>query len=220
MEKSFHRPAGVVHGVEQEELSEIITFLRKWKPNSDVFAIKYYPFALSALSVGSAAFINAHYRKAVKLRNSGFLTSLLPVIMLPSIASSLMHHQLVQGPFLLQKVQCPLCIELRGGMVQLFCGFIYPMVLAPLAAFQLATRLYTYPLPSVFKPKAWLKEYIKLSRPIQHKVYLLAGIQIAAGMAWTHWEAQNLFTVISKLSDMEEVLRVHYEEKTNQPSNF
>ncbi|XP_071532969.1 uncharacterized protein [Panulirus ornatus] len=177
MEKSFHRPAGVVHGVEQEELSEIITFLRKWKPNSDVFAIKYYPFALSALSVGSAAFINAHYRKAVKLRNSGFLTSLLPVIMLPSIASSLMHHQL-------------------------------------------ATRLYTYPLPSVFKPKAWLKEYIKLSRPIQHKVYLLAGIQIAAGMAWTHWEAQNLFTVISKLSDMEEVLRVHYEEKTNQPSNF
>lgn len=198
---------------ELEDLEEAYRFISQWKPSSDVFALKNFPYAISALGSCTAAYINAHYRKVVKLRHHAFVASLIPVVVLPPLVGTLMHHHFIQRPLLLQKFQCPVCLELRAGGIQLFAGFIYPMVLAPLAAFQFASRLYTYPLPDISQPKALFKEFIKMTRPIKSKLYVLAGIQLAAGMLWTHWEAHNLFTVMSKLSHMEEVVRKHHEEQ-------
>ncbi|XP_047474817.1 transmembrane protein 126A-like [Penaeus chinensis] len=198
---------------ELQDLEEAYRFIKDWKPSSDVFALKNFPYAVSALGSCSAAYINAHYRKAVKLRHNAFVSSLIPVVVLPPLVGTLMHHHFIQRPLLLQKFQCPVCLELRAGAIQLFAGFIYPMVLAPVAAFQFAARLYTYPLPPVSQPKALLKEFIKLTSPVKSKLYVLAGIQLAAGMLWTHWEAHNLFTVMSKLSHMEEVVMKHHEEQ-------
>ncbi|XP_042858813.1 transmembrane protein 126A-like [Penaeus japonicus] len=198
---------------ELQDLEEAHKLIRQWQPASDVFALKNYPYAISALGSCTAAYINAHYRKAVRLRHNAFVSSLIPVVVLPPLVGTLLHHHFVQRPLLLQKFQCPVCIEIRAGGIQLFAGFIYPMVLAPLAAFQFAARLYTYPLPEVSQPKALFREFIKMTSPIKSKLFLLAGIQLAAGMLWTHWEAHNLFTVISKLSHMEEVVRKHHEEQ-------
>ncbi|KAK8751397.1 hypothetical protein OTU49_014584 [Cherax quadricarinatus] len=78
-----------------------------------------------------------------------------------------------------------------------------------------ATRLYTYPLPSVGEPKALMKELIRMTRPILPKLCLLAGFQVVVGTAWTHWEAHNLFTVLSKLSEMEQVVKRHHTVKEN-----
>lgn len=206
---------------ELEDLEEAYRFIKEWKPSSDVFALKNFPYAISALGSCTAAYINAHYRKALKLRHHAFVASFIPVVVLPPLVGTLMHHHFVQRPLLLQKFQCPVCLELRAGSIQLFAGFIYPMVLAPLASFQFAARLYTYPLPEISQPKALLKEFIKMTRPVMSKLYVLAGIQLAAGMLWTHWEAHNLFTVMSKLSHMEEVVtKYHKEQKEKEDSDF
>ncbi|XP_045606779.2 uncharacterized protein [Procambarus clarkii] len=196
-------------GAEMESLNEALIIINEWKPASDVFALKNYVFGLSAINSCTAAYINAHYRKAVKLRSQAFIPTLIPVVFLPAIAGSVLHHHFVQRPLLLQKFQCPVCLELRGGAVQLFAGILYPLVLAPLASFQFATRLYTYALPSVFEPKALLKEVFRMTRPLLSKLYILAGLQVIVGTAWTHWEAHNIFTVMSKLSKMEEAVARH-----------
>ena len=52
----------------------------------------------------------------------------------------LLLFQFVHRPMLLDTFQCPVCVELRGGMVQLFSGFVYPMMLAPLAAMQVSNH--------------------------------------------------------------------------------
>lgn len=56
------------------------------------FALKNYPYAISALGSCTAAYINAHYRKAVRLRHNAFVSSLIPVVVLPPLVGTLLHH--------------------------------------------------------------------------------------------------------------------------------
>ncbi|XP_063863675.1 uncharacterized protein LOC135102393 isoform X3 [Scylla paramamosain] len=180
------------------------------------FALKHFMFASAFLSTGSATYINAYYRKVVKLRNQAFMSSLLPVIIAPSLLGGMLHHQFVHRPLILETFKCPVCVELRGGMVQLFCGFVYPLMLAPLAAMQFAARLFTYPVPDAKKPLLLLMEIHKITKPILPKFYILAALQFIGGMAWTHWELHNLYTVLGKLGKMEEALEDHRKNKLNQ----
>ncbi|XP_063863666.1 uncharacterized protein LOC135102393 isoform X2 [Scylla paramamosain] len=197
-------------------VTQAVDLIMTWKPASDVFALKHFMFASAFLSTGSATYINAYYRKVVKLRNQAFMSSLLPVIIAPSLLGGMLHHQFVHRPLILETFKCPVCVELRGGMVQLFCGFVYPLMLAPLAAMQFAARLFTYPVPDAKKPLLLLMEIHKITKPILPKFYILAALQFIGGMAWTHWELHNLYTVLGKLGKMEEALEDHRKNKLNQ----
>lgn len=196
-------------------MRQILDIIMDWKPVTDVFALKYYMFSSALLTSGSAAYINAHYRKVVKLRHHAFLTTLIPVIVAPSVVGGLLHHQLVQRPLLLETFKCPVCLELRGGMVQMLAGFAYPLLLAPMAAMQFAVRLYTYPVPDAKNPKNVVREIYKITKPVLPKFYMLAGLQIIVGMAWTHWELYNLHTVLSKMTMMEEAVKEHHKSKSD-----
>ncbi|XP_045131666.1 transmembrane protein 126A-like [Portunus trituberculatus] len=190
-------------------LTEAIDLIMNWKPTSDVFALKHFMVASAFLSTCSATYINAHYRKVVKLRNQAFMTTLLPVIIAPSLLGGMFHHQFVHRPLILETFKCPVCVEIRGGMVQLFTGFVYPLMLAPLAAMQFAARLYTYPVPDAKKPLLMLMEIYKITKPVLPRLYILAALQFIGGVAWTHWELHNLYTVLGKLNKMEEALKDH-----------
>ncbi|KAK8751398.1 hypothetical protein OTU49_014584, partial [Cherax quadricarinatus] len=172
MQNPVRQEDASVDSLDMESLNESMTLIDTWKPTKDVFALKNYMFGLSSISSCTAAYINSHYRRAVKLRNYAFVPTFIPVVLLPSIVSTLLHHHF-------------------------------------------ATRLYTYPLPSVGEPKALMKELIRMTRPILPKLCLLAGFQVVVGTAWTHWEAHNLFTVLSKLSEMEQVVKRHHTVKEN-----
>ncbi|XP_068237512.1 uncharacterized protein [Palaemon carinicauda] len=186
---------------------EAYNLIGTWKPASDVYAFKYYPYVTGIASALSGAYINSYYRKKVKLRNMVFLPTALPLIFLPGVVSTLLHNQFVQRPLILQKFQCPVCIEMRGGAIQLFAAFVYPMVLAPVSSFHFASRLYTYVLPSITEPRKLLEVYLKFTKPLLPRLFMLAGIQIIIGMGLTHAEAHNLFTVLSKIAVMEEELK-------------
>ncbi|MPC23087.1 hypothetical protein E2C01_016124 [Portunus trituberculatus] len=54
----------------------------------------------------------------------------------------------VHRPLILETFKCPVCVEIRGGMVQLFTGFVYPLMLAPLAAMQYTSSCHPPPPPS------------------------------------------------------------------------
>lgn len=60
------------------------------------FALKHFMVASAFLSTCAATYINAHYRKVVKLRNQAFVTTLLPVIIAPSLLGGMFHHQVRQ----------------------------------------------------------------------------------------------------------------------------
>ncbi|XP_050719338.1 transmembrane protein 126A-like [Eriocheir sinensis] len=194
-------------------VSESLDMVMNWKPVSDVFALKNFMYASAFTNGGSAVYINAHFRKVLKLKNHAFMASLIPVVLTPALVGGLLHHQFVQRPMLLQTFKCPVCIEMRGGLVQFFSGIVYPMMLAPLAGFQFAARLYTYPVPDARKPLSVVKEIAKITRPFLSKLYILAGINIIAGVAWTHWEFHNLYTVAAKMAQMEEELKEHHKGK-------
>ncbi|KAG0724201.1 hypothetical protein GWK47_005239 [Chionoecetes opilio] len=128
------------------------------------------------------------------------------------------HSQFVQRPMLLNTFKCPVCVEVRAGMVQLFAGFVYPLLLAPTAAMQasysiFAVRLYTYPVPDARNPLNVVREVFKVTKPILPRFYLLAGLQVVGGVAWAHWELHNLFTVSSKTGEMEKAIKEHRNSK-------
>lgn len=197
-------------------VAEAVDLIMTWKPTSDVFALKHFMVASAFLSTCAATYINAHYRKVVKLRNQAFVTTLLPVIIAPSLLGGMFHHQFVHRPLILETFKCPVCVEMRGGMVQLFCGFVYPLTLAPLAAMQFAARLYTYPLPDAKKPLLLLMEIGKITKPILPRLYILAALQFIGGVAWTHWELHNLHTVLRKLGEMEEAIEENRKSKLTE----
>ncbi|XP_076037342.1 transmembrane protein 126 isoform X2 [Oratosquilla oratoria] len=169
-----------------------------------------YPFTLFG-SV-SAAYINTYFRKAVKLRQHGFLSTFIPTVILPSITGTILHHQFVFRPLILQKFDCPVCLELRGGALQLFAGFVYPFLLAPAASFHFAQRLYTYHMPSIVEnPKGFLQEFVKITRKGMPKFYGLAALQVLCGMAVTHMEALEYFNLMQNLKKVEKFLEEHPE---------
>jgi len=205
---------GTTEQVETTEYNESCKTIRDWTPVSDVFALRYFPIMTSVSGIAAGAYINRHYRKALRLRNHAFISTLLPVVVLPSLAGAIVHDVFVQRPLITGEIKCPVCLEVRGGVLQAFCGFFYPLVLAPAAALSFSTRYHTYYMPEINKdPKAVMKELWKLTKPVWNKFYLIAAAQFILGMGWTHMEVHNLFTLAEKIAAMEDKLKAHREQE-------
>ncbi|KAK7071433.1 hypothetical protein SK128_024690 [Halocaridina rubra] len=205
---------------QQDTFLEAYEMLMDWKPTRDVFAFRYFGFFTGGIGSLSGFYLNNFYRKAVKLRGQVFISTLLPNVVLPGLVGIILHHQFVQRPLILQTFQCPVCIELRAGVLQFFAGFLYPLVLSTVTSFHFGSKLYTYPLPSIKEPRNIFNTFIKLSRPGYSKFFVLASLQVIGGIALTHMEALNIFTVLSKLSEMERAVLDHQTEKQSIRREF
>lgn len=96
---------------------------------------------LGALGAATGMFVNAHYRNRLRLGKFGYIGSYIPIALLPAIMTTLFNRTVIQPRILLQKDQCPLCLQLKAAAMQGFFGTVYPTMLAPFAAYMVSGEL-------------------------------------------------------------------------------
>lgn len=91
----------------------------------------------------TAVFINNHYRTRLRLGKFGFIGMYVPNVILPAIITTFYHRAFIQPSILLQKAECPLCLQLRAAAVQGFFGTVYPTILTPFAGYMVSNEAFS-----------------------------------------------------------------------------
>lgn len=171
----------------------------------------------------SSFMTNNHFRRKLKLGNFGRMSSYLTVVATPTMISALFHStvscqrswrfnlynfstsfQFIQSHIILQKFECPLCIQTRAAVIQGLSGVAYPFLLAPLAAFFFATRHFTYRLPSITaQPKENFKLWFKFTKSAGNKALFLLGLNMFVGMLVTAKEMSEHNDINRQLHEYE-----------------
>ncbi|XP_076323908.1 transmembrane protein 126 isoform X2 [Tachypleus tridentatus] len=192
-------PEGSVLLTEEEAIQARFQFVHSWKPRSEVWPFTYGQILLSAMSGVGGFYCNQYYRKCLNLRNYARMSTYIPVVVLPSFLTPLLHSTLITSDILIGKTPCSMCVQIKAMALQVSIGALYPMVLAPLGCFQFAERYFTYPLPSVKdSPRELFSLYQRLTAA--RLPHLGLNMMIQALLAWfiTHREITCLHTIISK----------------------
>ncbi|KAJ9585705.1 hypothetical protein L9F63_002495 [Diploptera punctata] len=135
------------------------------------------------------------------------MSTYLPTVVIPAIAASMFHQQLVSFDIAIQKTPCPVCLQVRSSIIQVASSVLYPAALAPFAAFTMATHYFTYKLPYITKdPKAVFGLYKKFTKPILNTLFSIAIAQGLIAMFITYMEAKSYMTIQEKLIQEEEEL--------------
>ncbi|CAH2991424.1 unnamed protein product [Chilo suppressalis] len=208
MKSKENVPKDAVLLTEEDAIKYAWDFVDGWKTPSDVWALRFGPFILGGINAISGLIINNHFRNKLKLGPYGFLSSAIPISLMPGILTPLFHRYIVSTDMLLMKAEtCPLCYEIRSTVLQLGLGVVYPMLLAPTTAMMLSHRYATARIPELYDgPRVIVKFVSKLARPLQGTVATLAGLQVVSSALITYFEMRNILSIRREVMEIERKL--------------
>lgn len=143
-------------------------------PDIDQKLFKYGSlyFGVNAGLVGLVA--NSLYRRALNVTQVRAITN-LPMAVLPFVTAVAVYDAAVSGPLLSGDLNCPSCALIRGGLVGVVSGALYPTLLALPLNLYLATRYNTALMPET--GSSVLRYWIDVSRPILRKMRVVVVLQ-------------------------------------------
>ncbi|KAK7922831.1 hypothetical protein WMY93_009733 [Mugilogobius chulae] len=146
-------------------------------PDIDQKLFTYGPvyFGGNAGLVGLVA--NSLYRRALNVTQAHF-TSSLPMAVLPFLTTMALYNGVVSAPLLSGDLNCPSCAVMRGALVGVVAGGLYPILLALPVNFGLAARYNTALMPEKGNV---LRYWIDVSRPIMRKMRVVLLLQAFFG---------------------------------------
>lgn len=147
-------------------------------PEVDRKLLLYGPMYLGG-NAGLAGLIsNSLYRRALNVTQGAFSSS-LPMAALPFITTFTLYNAAVSNPLLAGDLNCPSCALLRGALVGVLGGGLYPILLALPVNVGLASRYNTAPLPEKGNV---IRFWVDLSRPIVRRMRAALLIQTVFGL--------------------------------------
>ncbi|XP_005102824.1 complex I assembly factor TMEM126B, mitochondrial [Aplysia californica] len=167
--------------------------IEQFKPESEVRAFKYGSFLVSANVAVSGVMISNIVRQNFNLGALRRGLTYGPALFIPSIISVGIHEMAVKRSILLGKEECPLCISLRSGVLQVASGVVYPYVLSILTCLPTARDYYTLPLPASKSGTSYFK-LLKQVSPSKMTMLLLALSNMFVGM----WMARRELQIFHK----------------------
>ncbi|KAI5632366.1 hypothetical protein NE865_14124 [Phthorimaea operculella] len=206
--KAKEVPKDAVVMDELEATSYVWDIVTNWENTSDTWALRYTPAILGGLSAISGMLINKHYRFKLKLGTYGYLSSVIPISVMPGLLTALFHRHLISTQMLLMKNDvCPVCYEVKSTALQMALGVAYPMVLGPASSLMFANRYSTYRIPDLSDgPKVMFNFLRKITRPFNGTLAYLTAFQVAAVSFLTYYEMKNNVVLRTKLMEIENKL--------------
>ncbi|XP_043848307.1 transmembrane protein 126A [Dromiciops gliroides] len=123
--------------------------------------------AYVGLNAGFCGLIaNSFFRRILNVTHAR-IASALPMAVLPFLSTHVIYKSVVSLPLSSGDLTCEVCTIIRGGMVGLIIGGLYPIVLAMPINGALAARYNTAPLPE--KGNIWTY-WTRVSRPVFRKM--------------------------------------------------
>lgn len=163
-------------------------------PELDQKLFIYGPMYLAGNAALAGLVSNSLYRRALHVRQ-GPIASGLPMAVLPFITTYALYNAAVTGPLLRGDLNCPSCALLRGALVGVAGGGVYPIILALPVNMGLASTYKTSPMPE----KGHIARFsLEISRPVLRKMRAVMLLQALFG---TYLSSRN-FETYTKLAEL------------------
>ncbi|KAI5629236.1 transmembrane protein 126A [Silurus asotus] len=146
-------------------------------PDFDRKLFAYGPVYLGGNAGLAGLIANSLYRRVLNV-TQGVFTSGLPMAVLPFLTTVALYNATVSNPLLAGDLDCPTCALLRGGLVGVIGGGIYPILLALPVNAGLAARYSSAPMP---EKGNMVRFWTTLSKPIVRKMYAVLLLQTLFG---------------------------------------
>ncbi|XP_069027059.1 transmembrane protein 126A [Embiotoca jacksoni] len=164
-------------------------------PDIDQKLFIYGPLYLGG-NAGLAGLIsNSLYRRALNVRQATFASN-LPMAVLPFLTTCALYNAAVSNPLLSGDLNCPTCSLLRGALVGVVGGGVYPVLLALPLNIGLSSRYSTAPMP---EKGNMLRFSAQLSRPILRRMRAVMVLQAFFGtyLGSRHFQT---YTTLAKIT--------------------
>ncbi|KAI7793818.1 transmembrane protein 126A [Triplophysa rosa] len=165
---------------------EMLTRKFERLPDIDRKLFSYGPIYLAGNAAFAGLVANSFYRRALNV-SQGRFTSSLPMAVLPFLTTAALYTATVTNPLMSGDLNCPTCILIRGALVGVLGGGIYPILLALPVNAGLAARYSSAPMPEKGNT---LRFWVNLSKPIVRKMYAVLLLQALFGtyLSSKHYE--------------------------------
>ncbi|KAM8908845.1 transmembrane protein 126A [Spinachia spinachia] len=165
------------YGLSRVVIAEMLAKNFEKLPDIDQKLFKYGPMYLGG-NAGLAGLIsNSLYRRALNVTQAPFASG-LPMAVLPCLTTFTLYCAAVSAPLMAGDINCPSCALIRGALVGVVGGGVYPILLALPVNVGLASRYVTAPMP---EKGNLLRYWMDLSRPILRKMRAVLVLQAFFG---------------------------------------
>ncbi|KAE8286023.1 Transmembrane protein 126A [Larimichthys crocea] len=172
-------------------------------PSLDQKLFLYGPAYLGG-NAGLAGLIsNSLYRRALNVTQAP-ITSSMPMAVLPFMTTFALYNAIVSNPLMAGDLNCPSCALLRGALVGVVGGGVYPILLALPVNVALASKYNTAPMPEKGNV---LRYWLDLTRPILRKMRAVLLLQALFGtyLGSRHFQSYTQLAGITFGSGREEL---------------
>ncbi|XP_068182237.1 transmembrane protein 126A [Antennarius striatus] len=198
------RTQGTVAGsVTRQMIGEMLLKNLQRLPDLDQKHFQYGPFLLGGTAGLAGLIANSLYRRALNVTQAA-ITSSLPMAMLPFMTTATLYTGVVSGPLLHGDLNCPTCVLLRGALVGLTSGAMYPILLALPVNLALAFR---YDNILKLEKGNTFRFCVDISMPIVKKMRGIILMQVLFGtyLGYMNFESYTKLVHITFAPDREEL---------------
>ncbi|XP_034739717.1 transmembrane protein 126A [Etheostoma cragini] len=182
-------------GLSRAVIAEMLAKNFEKLPDIDQKIFIYGPMYLGGNGGLAGLISNSLYRRALNITQARIASS-LPMAVLPFLTTFALYNAAVSGPLLSGDLNCPTCALMRGALVGVVGGGVYPILLALPVNVGLATRYSTAPMP---EKGNHLRYWADLSRPILRRMRAVLVLQVFFGtyLSSRHFET---YTKLAKIT--------------------
>lgn len=172
-------------------------------PDIDKKLFLYGPMYLAGNAALAGLISNSLYRRTLNVRQAA-ISSSLPMAVLPFITTFAIYNAAVSSPLLSPDLNCPSCAMMRGALIGVVGGGIYPILLALPVNLGLATRYNTAPLP---EKGSQIRFWMDITKPILRRMRAVLVLQAFFGtyLSSRHFQTHTKLVELTFASHREEL---------------
>ncbi|XP_078116895.1 transmembrane protein 126A [Sander vitreus] len=191
------------NGLSRAVIAEMLANNFERLPDIDQKIFIYGPMYLGGNGGLAGLISNSLYRRALNVTQAPIASS-LPMAVLPFVTTFALYNAAVSVPLMSGDLNCPTCALMRGALVGVVGGGVYPILLALPVNVGLATRYSTAPMP---EKGNLLRYWADLSRPILRRMRAVLVLQVFFGtyLSSRHFETYTKLAQITFGSAGEEL---------------
>lgn len=191
------------NGLSRAVIAEMLVKNFEKLPDIDQKIFKYGPMYLGGNGGLAGLISNSLYRRALNVTQAPFASG-LPMAVLPFLTTVALYNAAVSAPLMSGDLNCPSCALIRGALVGVVGGGVYPILLALPVNIGLATRYSTAPMP---EKGNLLRYWVDLSRPVLRRMRAVLVLQIVFGtyLSSRHFETYTKLAQITFGSGGEDI---------------
>ncbi|XP_070537909.1 transmembrane protein 126A-like isoform X2 [Ptychodera flava] len=198
--ESKHRNSDDHPVYKEEYLTEREVLDLQWKAISQLPNKEGWPFqtglvALAANSSFTGLVSLSFYRRMMKVR-AGFLLTSIPMAVVPFMTTAMTWHSFLNIPLLMGQINCGVCTQIRGTLLNVVVGAIYPTALAIPLVTSLAIKHKTVEIPKKQGLVGLLKFYTRMNKHMQTRFMTICLYQAVLG----YYIATKEFQVYKKMN--------------------